>query len=72
VFDAVAGSMSLRSIAWKGGQVTGPVTVGAVWDATDVTTAFLTAAAFIAVATGVFVLLYRGVAVPDLDVATGD
>ena len=71
-FDAVAGSMSLRSIAWKVGQVTGPVTVGAVWDATDVTTAFLTAAVFIAVATGVFVLLYRGVAVPALDVATGD
>jgi MFS family permease len=71
-FDAVAGSMSLRSIAWKVGQVTGPVTVGAVWDATDVTTAFLTAAAFIAVATGVFVLLYRGVTAPDVVPTPGD
>ncbi|MFC7227511.1 MFS transporter [Salinirubellus salinus] len=71
-FDAVAGSMSLRSIAWKVGQVTGPVTVGAVWDATDVTTAFVTAAAFIAVATGVFVLLYRGVTAPDVVPTPGD
>ena len=57
-FDAVAGSLSLRSIAWKVGQVTGPFTVGVVWDATDVFTAFLTAAGFIVLATGVFVLLY--------------
>jgi MFS family permease len=71
-FDAVAGSMSLRSIAWKVGQVAGPVTVGAVWDATDVTTAFLTAAAFIAVATGVFVVLYRGVPAPDVVPTPGD
>jgi hypothetical protein len=46
--------------------------VGAVWDATDVTTAFLTAAAFIAVATGIFVLLYRGVTAPDVVPTPGD
>ncbi|MFB6117693.1 MFS transporter [Halosegnis sp.] len=59
-FDAVAGSMSLRSVAWKVGQVVGPVTVGIIWDATSVTVAFTIAAGFIAVATGVFLLLYAG------------
>jgi len=57
-FDAVAGSMSLRSIAWKIGQVSGPVAVGALWDATSVFVAFWTAAAFIVVSSGVFAVLY--------------
>ncbi len=57
-FDAVAASMSLRSIAWKVGQVTGPVAVGIIWDATGVLTAFGTAAALIVVASGVFAFLY--------------
>lgn len=57
-FDAVAGSLSLRSLAWKGGQVVGPVTVGAVWDATSVGIAFGVAAGFIVLATAVFLLLY--------------
>ena len=57
-FDAVAGSMSLRSIAWKIGQVSGPVAVGALWDATSVFVAFWTAAAFIVVSSGVFAALY--------------
>ncbi|PSQ41841.1 MFS transporter [Halobacteriales archaeon SW_7_68_16] len=54
-FDAVAGSLSVRSAAWKVGQVTGPVFVGALWDATSVYTAFLTAAGLLVVATGWFV-----------------
>ncbi|MFC7175600.1 MFS transporter [Halosegnis marinus] len=57
-FDAVAGAMSLRSVAWKVGQVVGPVTVGVIWDATSVGVAFALAAAFIAAATGVFLLMY--------------
>jgi MFS family permease len=57
-FDAVAGSMSLRSIAWKIGQVSGPVAVGALWDATSVFAAFWTAAGFILVSSGVFAFLY--------------
>ncbi|NHN49596.1 MFS transporter [Halostella sp. JP-L12] len=57
-FDAVAGSMSLRSIAWKVGQVSGPVAVGALWDATSVFVAFWTAAAFIVVSSGAFAVLY--------------
>ncbi|RXK49161.1 MFS transporter [Halorientalis pallida] len=58
-FDAVAGSMSLRSIAWKVGQVVGPVTVGTLWDYTDVFVAFWTASALIALATVAFLVLYR-------------
>jgi MFS family permease len=58
-FDAVAGSLSLRSISWKVGQVAGPVSVGALWDATDVFTAFFTVGAFIAVAAVAFLSLYR-------------
>ncbi|WP_049997560.1 MFS transporter [Halococcus sediminicola] len=57
-FDAVAASLSLRSVAWKVGEVVGPFTVGALWDATSVFTAFFTAAGFIVLSTGVFVVLY--------------
>ncbi|MFB6091766.1 MAG: MFS transporter [Haloquadratum sp.] len=57
-FDSVASSMSLRSLAWKVGQVTGPLLVGGIKDAVSTTAAFLTAAGFIVVATGVFVAAY--------------
>ena len=57
-FDAVAASLSLHSIGWKVGQVAGPFTVGAIWDATSVFVAFLTAAGFIVIATGVFAAFY--------------
>ncbi|WP_276272674.1 MFS transporter [Haloarcula litorea] len=52
--DAVASSLSLRSISWKVGQVAGPVFVGAVKESVSAEVAFLTAAGFIVVATGVF------------------
>jgi len=68
-FDAVAGSLSLRSIAWKVGQVVGPVSVGALWDATSVFAAFFSASAFIAVA---FLGLYTTEPVPDRVPAAGD
>ncbi|WP_224332177.1 MFS transporter [Haloprofundus halobius] len=58
-FDSVASSMSLRSISWKIGQVAGPLMVGVVKDVVSNTAAFLFAAGFIAVATGVFVFTYR-------------
>jgi len=71
-FDAVAGSLSLRSIAWKVGQVAGPVTVGAIWDATSVSVAFATAAGLIVLATGAFGLLYRSEPAPGAMPAAGD
>ncbi|WP_232688396.1 MFS transporter [Halobacterium zhouii] len=56
-FDSVASSMSLRSISWKAGQIAGPLSVGAIKDFTTPEIAFFTAAAFIVVATGVFVVV---------------
>ncbi|MFC4356884.1 MFS transporter [Halobium salinum] len=57
-FDSVASSMSLRSISWKVGQVTGPALIGVIKEFVSTTAAFLTAAGFIVVATGVFVIAY--------------
>ena len=71
-FDAVAGSLSLRSLAWKAGQVLGPVSVGVIWDLTSVTLAFLTAAGFIVVAAGVFASLYHVEPAPDIATVPGD
>jgi len=71
-FDAVAGSLSLRSIAWKVGQVAGPVSVGVLWDATSVFAAFFTASAFIAVAAVAFLGLYTTEPAPERVAATGD
>jgi len=71
-FGAVAGSLSLRSIAWKVGQVVDPVSVGALWDATSVFAAFFTASAFIAVAAVAFLGLYTTEPAPDRVPAAGD
>ncbi|KZN24225.1 MFS transporter [Haladaptatus sp. R4] len=57
-FEAVASSLSLRSIAWKVGQVGGPVFIGAIWDATGVFVAFWAASGFIIVSSFVFAMLY--------------
>ena len=56
--EAVASSLSLRSVSWKIGQLSGPVLIGAIWDATSVGVAFLTSAGFIVVASSVFVWMY--------------
>ncbi|WP_435345681.1 MFS transporter [Haloarchaeobius sp. HRN-SO-5] len=71
-FDAVAGSMSLRSISWKVGQVTGPVVVGAVWDATSVFVAFATAAGSLLFSAGVFAVLFGVDPAPEAGPAPND
>jgi DHA1 family multidrug resistance protein-like MFS transporter len=72
-FDAVAGSLSLRSIAWKFGQILGPVTVGVIWDLTSVFLAFAAAAAMVVLSALVFVSLYSLDPAPDsVDAAPGD
>ena len=53
-YDAVASSMSLRSISWKVGQVVGPLIIGGVKDFVSSEVAFLAAAGFVAFATTVF------------------
>jgi DHA1 family multidrug resistance protein-like MFS transporter len=58
-FDAVAASMSLRSIAWKAGQVSGPALVGVLWDLTNAFVAFTAAAGFLLVAAGLFAAMYQ-------------
>jgi DHA1 family multidrug resistance protein-like MFS transporter len=58
-FDAVAASMSLRSIAWKAGQVSGPALVGVLWDLTNAFVAFTAAAGFLLIAAGLFAAMYQ-------------
>lgn len=57
-YDSVASSFSLRSIAWKVGQITGPVSVGVIKDQWGTFAAFWTAAAFMVVGTVTFLWLY--------------
>jgi DHA1 family multidrug resistance protein-like MFS transporter len=71
-FDAVAGSLSLRSIAWKVGQIVGPAIVGVIWDATSVSVAFLTAAGFILVATIIFAAMYHTEPAPQINQSVAD
>jgi DHA1 family multidrug resistance protein-like MFS transporter len=59
VFDSVASAFSLRSIAWKVGQIIGPVSVGLIWDTMGVFAAFWTAAVFILLASGTFLVVHR-------------
>ncbi len=58
-YDSVASALSLRSVSWKVGQIAGPVVVGVTIDVIGVTAGFLLAAAFIGVATTVFVITAR-------------
>ncbi len=73
-FDSVASSMSLRSISWKVGQVSGPFLVGLIKDFVSTTAAFLTAAGFIVVATAVFVAvsLHTGATTDQSTPSAGD
>jgi MFS family permease len=56
-YNAVAGSISLRSVSWQVGAVTGPFTVGAVLDYSSFYAAFWLAAALVVVSGIVFALL---------------
>ncbi|MDR5673266.1 MFS family permease [Halalkaliarchaeum sp. AArc-CO] len=56
-YDSVASSMSLRSLSWKIGQVTGPVLVGTTMDFVSTEAGFLLAAGFIVFATGGFTVM---------------
>ena len=64
-FDSVAASMSLRSLSWKIGQVTGPALVGLIKQLVSTTAAFLTASGFVVVATGIFLVTYSRLSVSD-------
>ena len=71
-FDAVAGSLSLRSISWKVGQILGPVTVGAIWDFTSVFVAFWVAAAMTVLSALTFAATYGLEPAPDAAAVPAD
>ncbi|WP_254531536.1 MFS transporter [Natrinema gelatinilyticum] len=58
-YNSVASAMSLRSISWKVGQVTGPILVGTTMDFVSTEAGFFLAAGFIVVATIAFVVTAR-------------
>ncbi|MFB6354730.1 MAG: MFS transporter [Halobacteriales archaeon] len=58
-FDAVAGSLSLRSVAWQVGSIVGPLAVGGVLDYVSFAAGFWLAAGFMVVAGAVFVALFE-------------
>lgn len=74
-YDAVAGSLSLRSVSWQVGGIVGPLAAGAVLDAVSFAAAFWLASFVMVLAALAFVLLYavepppEGAVVddPDLD-----
>jgi len=68
-YDSVASAMSLRSLSWKVGQVTGPVLVGGAMDIVSTRAGFLLAAGFIGVATVGFVVSARRAQAVRTDVA---
>lgn len=57
-YDAVAESLSLRSIAWQIGAIVGPLGAGAVLDYVSFEAAFYVAALFALAAAVIFALLY--------------
>ncbi len=56
MYDSVASTMSLRSISWKVGQVTGPVVVGTTMGFFTTAVGFLLTAGFIIFSTAGFVV----------------
>jgi MFS family permease len=64
-YDAVAGSLSLRSVSWQVGAIVGPVAVGGMLDYLSFTAGFSLAAGFIVVAGLVFLALFEVEPPPD-------
>lgn len=71
-YDAVAGSLSLRSVSWQVGAIVGPLAVGGMLDYTTFFEAFGLAAAFMIVAGIVFIYLYSAEADPDVVAVRAD
>ena len=57
-FDAVAGSLSLRTVSWQIGALIGPLVVGALFDVSTFVVGFWVAAGFMVVAGVVFIAMY--------------
>lgn len=64
-YDAVAGSLSLRTVSWQIGTIIGPVAVGAMFDIVSFLAGFWLAAGSMIVAGGAFIHLYESEVAPD-------
>jgi MFS family permease len=69
-YDAVAGSLSLRTVSWQIGTIVGPVVVGAVFDVVSFSAGFWLAAGSMIVAGWAFIHLYESEVEPDPTVPT--
>jgi len=68
-YNAVAGSLSLRSVSWQVGAIVGPLAVGGTLDHLSFTAGFWVAAGFIVVAGLVFLTLFEAEPPPEPDLA---
>lgn len=71
-YDAVAGSLSLRSVSWQVGAIIGPLAAGIMLDYVSFAAAFWLAAGFIVISTIFFVTLFQTEAPPDVAIDPGD
>jgi MFS family permease len=73
-YDAVAGSLSLRSVSWQFGAILGPLLVGGALDYLSVLAGFWLAAAFMIIAGFAFIALFKAEPPPDIatEVANDD
>lgn len=65
-FDAVAGSLSLRSVSWQIGGIVGPISVGYVLDQLSFLAGFWLAAALMVIAGIAFIVLFEAEPPPGL------
>lgn len=64
-YDAVAGSLSLRSVSWQVGSMAGPLIVGFLFDVTNFFVGFWIASGFVVASAGAFFVLYTPEAATD-------
>ena len=71
-YDAVAGSLSLRSVSWQVGSMLGPLIVGTLFDYTNFFVGFWVASGFVIVSAGVFFVLYAPESTPEVAAQPND
>lgn len=71
-YDAVAGSLSLRSVSWQVGAIIGPLVVGGAFDHLSILAGFWLAAAFMIIAGVAFIGLFESEPPPDMAAAPTD
>lgn len=69
-YDAVAGSLSLRTVSWQIGTIIGPIVVGAMFDFVSFTAGFWLAAVSMVVAGVAFLHLFESESAPEAIAST--